>query len=563
MTRVHCWFVVAALLGGAGCGDDTSPADGGDGGDGGDGSGTTTYWACPGDPGCAGEAPAAFEIGVAQRLINPTIVETMTVDVDGDAEYERRDGDQFDDVDGDTVFDAVWLAGFGQPRPANDIHDDIQTRVLAIRSGEKLLVLVTLDLVGLFYDEVEDLREATADLGIDYLLVACAHNHEAPDPIGLWGRDEVTSGVDPAYLAFVRAQMQAAVREAVGDLRPARVRYGRTVPGESATKGVANVVSDTRDPVIINDRLTVLVFEDPADASVIATLVNWTAHAEFSGDRNNSVTADYPNSLRLGIEEGINEGTTSVPGVGGMAIFVNGAVGGQVGPGWVALTALDGTEYGRDVEGIDKAQAAGRILAVGALRAIAEATPAEDTIDLAWVRARVELVVENYAYHAMILSNVFTRDAHGYDPAQPLELGNYPKLWTEVSWIKLGRAQAFTAGGEPCPELFIGGYDGSHTPAAWPLFDPAAAHPPELSLAPGPPYLFDRLEGADYPMAWGLTNDMLGYFIPAYDFVVDDAAPYIDEAYGYYYEETNSIGPSGWPTVERTYGEILDRRPGR
>jgi hypothetical protein len=163
----------------------------------------------------------------------------------------------------------------------------------------------------------------------------------------------------------------------------------------------------------------------------------------------------------------------------------------------------------------------------------------------------------------MILTNVFTRDAHGYDPAQPLELGNYPKLWTEVSWIKLGRAQTLTTGGEPCPEMFIGGYDGSHTPDAWPLFDPAAAHPPELARAPGPPYLFDRLDGAEYPMAWGLTNDMLGYFIPAYDFVVDDAAPYIDEAYGYYYEETNSIGPSGWPTIERTFGEILDRRPGR
>jgi hypothetical protein len=64
-------------------------------------------------------------------------------------------------------------------------------------------------------------------------------------------------------------------------------------------------------------------------------------------------------------------------------------------------------------------------------------------------------------------------------------------------------------------------------------------------------------------MCWGLTNDMLGYLMPAYDFELDADAPFIDEAPGDHYEETNSIGPNGWPTIRRTFGEILDRRPGR
>jgi hypothetical protein len=254
------------------------------------------------------------------------------------------------------------------------------------------------------------------------------------------------------------------------------------------------------------------------------------------------------------------EGTVDVPGVGGIAIFTNGAVGSQVGPHDLSTTGLDGVEYTQADE-IDFAQEVGRILAVGALRALDEATVPEDTLDLQWVRARLELIVENYGYHAMLLNGIFERELHGYDPTLPLELGNFPWLWTEVSWIKLGRAQVFTAGGEPCPEEFLGGYDGSHTPAGTPLVDPLSTHPPDLAAAPDAPYLYDRLEGAEYPMTFGLTNDMLGYMIPSYDYFVDERAPYIDEAFGFYYEETNSIGPRGWPAIERAYLDILERRP--
>ena len=565
------WWFGLLLVGASACGDgDTSTADDGGVGDAADaGDGTadvpfpTTFWRCPGDPGCAGEAPAAFEVGVGVRVVNPTITETMTVDVDGDGEYEPRDGDQYDDANGNGRFDGVWIAGFGNPRPANEIHDDIETRVLAIRSGEKLLAIVTADIVGLFYDDVETLREATADLGIDYLLVAAAHNHEGPDTIGIWGLDEVHCGADPVYMDFLLGEMEAATREAVADLRPARVRYGRVEAGEHPTKGVANVVSDTRDPVILDPYLTVLGFEGAADGSAIATLVHFTAHPEYSSDEINALTADYVHALRVGIEAGVVEGAVDVPGVGGVALFVQGPLGGQIGPGRVQCTGLDGVDLPHEVlRSIAGAQAIGRLLAVSALRALDGSTAPEETLDLQWVRARLSLTVENYAYHAMLLNRTFRdRETHGYDPTLPMDLGNFPQMWTEVSWLKLGRAQVLTFGGEPFPELFLGGYDGSFTPDAWPLVAPGQPHPPDLAAAPSAPYLFDRLEGADYPMAWGLTNDMLGYLVPEYDYFIDELAPYVDDAFGDHYEETNSVGPNGWPTIERTVLELLERRP--
>jgi hypothetical protein len=41
----------------------------------------------------------------------------------------------------------------------------------------------------------------------------------------------------------------------------------------------------------------------------------------------------------------------------------------------------------------------------------------------------------------------------------------------------------------------------------------------------------------------GLANDELGYIIPAYNFELAATNPWVEEAEGDHYEETNSLGP--------------------
>ena len=62
-------------------------------------------------------------------------------------------------------------------------------------------------------------------------------------------------------------------------------------------------------------------------------------------------------------------------------------------------------------------------------------------------------------------------------------------------------------------------------------------------------------------MVWGLTPDELGYFIPAYDYELDDRQPYIEEASGDHYEETNSIGPTVVERVEEHLTVLLGLFP--
>src|SRR5690606_8088771 len=134
--------------------------------------------------------------------ITPVVLETWT-DTDQNAKYDPSQGDDFDDADGDGVFDAVWIAGFQNGRPATDAHDPLWARALVIEvtpdaadatTRRPLRIgLVALDLIGLFHTSVLRIREAIATKGdggrplVDYLLVASTHTHSGPDTLGLWG----------------------------------------------------------------------------------------------------------------------------------------------------------------------------------------------------------------------------------------------------------------------------------------------------------------------------------------------------------------------------------------
>src|SRR5690606_34852886 len=125
-----------------------------------------------------------------------------------------------------------------------------------------------------------------------------------------------------------------------------------------------------------------------------------------------------------------------------------------------------------------------------------------------------------------------------------------------------GRATMITVPGELDPALFVGGYDGSYTPAGVPIVDEERENPPDLSLAPSGPYLRD-LARRDAEQVWllGLTNDFLGYVIPSFDFQLAQSAPYLFEAPGAHYEETNSIGERGWPRVQDKLEQLLAWTP--
>src|SRR3954471_14928217 len=59
----------------------------------------------------------------------------------------------------------VYMAGFGQNRKATGVHDDLYARCIAFSSGARPLVFCGVDLIGLFWDDVQKIRRnVNADL---------------------------------------------------------------------------------------------------------------------------------------------------------------------------------------------------------------------------------------------------------------------------------------------------------------------------------------------------------------------------------------------------------------
>ena len=95
----------------------------------------------------------------------------------------------------------TWLAGFAAGRKATAVHDDLWAIAVVIDDGEHRIGLVALDSIGIFHDDVIEVREQVAAAGtaLDYVVVAATHNHSTPDLMGLWGRRTGLRGVDDVY----------------------------------------------------------------------------------------------------------------------------------------------------------------------------------------------------------------------------------------------------------------------------------------------------------------------------------------------------------------------------
>ncbi|HSO19492.1 MAG TPA: hypothetical protein VLT88_08550, partial [Desulfosarcina sp.] len=149
----------------------------------------------------------------------------------------------------------VYLAGFGNNRRAETVHDDLTARALSIHTGETVLVLCALDLIGFFRSDVQDVihqvHQAHPNANI---VIASTHTHHGPDTMGLWGPDDMTRGVDSQYMADLKSKIAETILASLSDPKPATFK--------STSVHVPGLVTNARNPQIIDDELTLAQFLD-------------------------------------------------------------------------------------------------------------------------------------------------------------------------------------------------------------------------------------------------------------------------------------------------------------
>ncbi len=450
----------------------------------------------------AGEEPAklALEVGIAETDITPKV------------------GDK-----------PVYMAGFGHNRLAKGVHDPLKARAIVFKQRDKRIALASVDLVGFFHTNVEQVRKSLD--GFTYVLVSSTHSHEGPDTLGLWGKTPLTSGIDPDYIKHVEKQIVNAIKEADKAAMPVTCRFG--------TAKAPELLHDGREPYIKHDELVALEFRDPADKRTAGILVQWNCHPETLSDKNTQLSADFVGATVRYLQEKYHCPVIYFTGtVGGLMTSLHVEIKDDKGKALEDGTFEKTEQYGRQVgELTEKALSEAKSLRLAPLEASSK---------------KVYMPLDNKIYQLMRQMGVLERkaflwkgDPYQAEAADPKDAKSPLCMATEVAWLHLRELDVACIPGEIYPEQVL---DKVQDPP-----DPGADFPD----APIEPAIYKQLAGP-HRMIIGLANDEIGYIIPKRQW--DEKPPFCYGRKTAQYGEINSVGPETAPLICNAFRDLIKEK---
>jgi hypothetical protein len=549
--------------------------------------------------------------GVARIEITPTNFETYS-DLNGNHSFDgcvtdplaERTGctEPFDDLDGDGFFDGVWMAGFGSARAALGVNDPMTVTAVVMSLNGDYVALVGVDGLGVLENRIRDVRDHLEEDGFDrdHIVVSSSHSHQAPDTVGIYGFDEVHSGVYPPFVDAIPDAIYDAVSTAAGAMVAVTPTQGATqmAVGDPTLNGEPfgginpdptqdGGISDIRDPIIVADQVLAIALDGPDGR--LATIINASGHPETVGDENDMLSADYVYYARDYVERHD----------GGLAVFLSGALGGMQSAYGSTLPAVD-EDGNRVLDGdgnptwiqdnepgphFEFARTWGTLVAQAAEGALTDPTP--------WDQIRVRnsgflIPVNNVSFKlAFQVGLLDTPDEYVVRDSTCPGWGTDHDLFGCVpaaAWvIQLGNVTFGTAPGELLPELFWGVPDEPAMVDAalregdrrWVQTDPDCAGvdyedcrdtdavgncdclhdhvaPYTIGTDPDQKTIAEMLPGT-WKAPIGIANAYCGYIVPGPDFNTYVSVLTED---GDHYEETNSCGKDTAPLLLQAFGAL-------
>jgi hypothetical protein len=417
----------------------------------------------------------------------------------------------------------VYLAGFGRGRTALGVHDPLKARAVVFQDDSSKIAIVSADVVGLFYADVLKIREKLP--GFTYVLVSSTHTHSGPDTLGLWGPKSLASGVDPAYMQFLRAQIVRAVQQAEAALEPMTARIG--------TARAPELLHDAREPYIKHDELVALEFRCVGNNVPAGLIVQWNCHPETLESKNRLVSADF---IAATVDRLARAHHCPV-------LYLSGTVGGLMTSMHVDVKDARGKTLAP--ASFEKTERYGELVAELAERALRESR----SLSLQPVEVQhreVFLPLDNPLFLMAKSLRVFERPAFAWTgdsrhAAPATSQSRRTCLKTEVARLRLGELDIAAIPGEIYPELVLG----------------KVQDPPDLGAdyptAPPEPAIYAQLQSR-HRMIVGLANDELGYIIPKRQW--DEKPPYCYGRKRPQYGEQNSVGPETAPILCEAFKQL-------
>ncbi len=421
----------------------------------------------------------------------------------------------------------VYIAGFGHNRKAEGISDPIFIRAMVLQAEGKKYAFVIADLIGLFKDQVDEIRSELKDF--ENVMFSCTHSHEGPDTLGLWGPSPLQSGTDPEYMLFLQKTAVSTIREAAKNLIPC--------DAEIAAVSIPELLHDGRPPIVKMDELLTLKFNRVNTKTALGVVLFWHCHPETLGSGNKKISSDF---VGYTVKEIMKQTQAE-------AMVFTGAVGGLM----TSLKVPIKNEQDQNLNDgtYEKTERYGKLLANASLNSLKNGKAISLT-PIVVRKKEIMLPVDNPIYRLAKQLGVFKREIFDWDLQLNRHEGlikreeKHPAAKSEVSIITLGELGIGCIPGEIYPELLLGkvaeklekeaDYQDAATEADW----------------------FQKWK-MPYKTVIGLANDEIGYILPKKQW--DEKPPFAYGSKSAPYGEINSLGPDTAFFIANAFNELLSK----
>jgi hypothetical protein len=303
--------------------------------------------------------------------------------------------------------------GVGPSHPATRKAGELTVRALVLEQEGTRVAIVSADFLGFPAVLGDRVRAAVSEVPPRNILIGATHTHSGPDCYGFPDGKGGTAA-DPKYLESVCMRMAEAIKQAVSNLAPVRVKIAT---GEAKGKIAYNYYAEQ----LYDPRCHVIQLVN--ESGPVATLVNYAIHPEVIGSEAGICSPDLIGPLydRIAAKGG------------GAGIFMNSAQGGMV-------TADNRRPGGGEARTWDECIRIGELLADEALR-IVQSAPEQTSPKLFCAARSLTLPVDSPEMRMLMKEMPAVAGA------------SEGKITTQMNLINLGNAQILTIPGEALPNI--------------------------------------------------------------------------------------------------------------
>ncbi len=221
------------------------------------------------------------------------------------------------------------MGGHPGVKRSQGVLDHLFCRAMAVKSGDSVVVFISVDLLFLHEETVSVARAAIEkELAIPSgrVFLSATHTHSGPLTTDLFGACK-----DRDYVDVLPEKLVSACRQALDNMQPSRMGLSKAnVPGIAFNArfimkdGSIETHPQKGNPDIVaaegptDDELLAMHFHD-AQGELLGALVNFANHPQFLGRRDARISADYPGRIEQHLRRLVSDKA--------VVLFGNGACG--------------------------------------------------------------------------------------------------------------------------------------------------------------------------------------------------------------------------------------------